>query len=244
MALPKRQIKDEEQRKIFGKIFDNLVIQDLFKLKAKGIYDTYGGLLEEGKESRILLVYKDEEPRIIKIYKIEAGNFKNMLRYLEGDERFKKIRERRRDIIYAWCKKEYHNLLIAKKVGISSPEPYDYIHNIIAMEMLGENAPYPQLKDIVLSKPEKVLKNILSQIEILLKKGKLVHGDISEFNILIDSKERPYFIDFGQAVLTSHPFAKEFLKRDIKNLINYFYKEYNIENDADEIYARMCNGVF
>jgi len=44
--------------------------------------------------------------------------------------------------------------------------------------------------------------------------------------------------------LVSHPSAKDFLKRDIKNLINYFHKEYDIEKDFEEIYAKISEGAF
>ncbi len=244
MALPKRQLKDEEQRKIFSKVFDNLAVEDLFKLKVRGYFDTYERMWKEGKESKILIVKKDDSYRIIKIYKIEAGGFKNMLKYLQGDERFRKVRDRRRDIIYAWCKKEFHNLMIAHKIGINSPEPYAYIHNILVMELLGDENPYPQLKEVSLDNPEKTFRSIIKNIETLVKKGKLVHGDISEFNILVDDKEKPYLIDFAQSVLISHPYAKEFLERDIRNIVSYFNSEYGLNVDFEETYQKIAGGVF
>jgi len=74
------------------------VIHDLFKLKTKGIYESYVRLINEGKESKVLLV-KDKEGKlkVIKIYKIEASNFKNMWYYIEGDERFKRIGKGKRE---------------------------------------------------------------------------------------------------------------------------------------------------
>ncbi len=244
MALPKRQIKDAEQRKIFGKVFDELAVRDLFKIKSKGIFDTYKGIIKEGKESRILLVYKENEPRIIKIYKIEAGNFKHLHAYLQEDERFRHVKGNRRAIMYAWCKKEYHNLQIAINSGVNAPKPYYYLHNIIAMEMIGKEKPYPQLKYVSLDKPLKVLDNLLSQLKNLANKGNLVHGDISEFNILVDDKEIPYIIDFAQGVLVTNPFAKEMAVRDIKNLINYFNKQYGIDYDFEDVFRKVYKGVF
>jgi RIO kinase 1 len=47
----------------------------------------------------------------------------------------------------------------------------------------------------------------------------------------------PYFIDFGQAVVTRHPNAILFLQRDIKNILNYFRKNYCIEKDYSKVYG-------
>ena len=140
MALPKRRIKTQEQRKIEDKIFDELLLKDLFYLKSKGYFEDYYKTINEGKESKILLVGdKEGNARVLKIYKIEAGGFRNMWKYLKGDERFNKIKQNRRDIIYAWTKKEYHNLKIINELGIPSPIPFFFIRNILVMSFLGKD---------------------------------------------------------------------------------------------------------
>jgi RIO kinase 1 len=73
----------------------------------------------------------------------------------------------------------------------------------------------------------------------MYKKAELVHGDISAFNVLIH-KNKPYIIDLGQGILTEHPNALEYLKRDIKNIVRYF-KKYNIRADENKIYKKIVN---
>jgi len=68
-------------------------------------------------------------------------------------------------------------------------------------------------------------------------KANLVHCDLSPFNILY-YKEKPYLIDLGQAVLLDHPHAIEFLKRDIKNICQYFQR-YKLNNDPVEIFENI-----
>jgi RIO kinase 1 len=56
----------------------------------------------------------------------------------------------------------------------------------------------------------------------LYRDARLVHADLSEYNILIDEQGDPVFIDMGQSVLTDHPRAQEFLRRDVSNIIKFF----------------------
>ncbi len=245
MALPKRRLKTQEERKIYEKIFDNLTIRDLFKLKAKKIYESFIRFINEGKESKVLLVSSDEGLRVIKIYKVEASSFKRMWYYLEGDERFKRIGKGKRDVVYAWCKKEYYNLEIAYNLGLNVPKPIHFIRNIVVMEFIGdeEGREAPQLRRVKLENPEEFFKNLIDQIKRLVRIGKLVHADLSEFNVLV-KYNNPYIVDFGQAVLISHPKAKEFFERDINNITHYFKKYYNLDIDSDIIKKEIGRGIF
>jgi RIO kinase 1 len=65
-------------------------------------------------------------------------------------------------------------------------------------------------------------------IKTLYDKAELVHGDISEYNILVPNGY-PVLIDFAQAVTKEHPQSREFLQRDVENLNNYFVTTYNIK---------------
>ena len=102
------------------------------------------------------------------------------------------------------------------------------------MEFLGEDMrPAPRLKEIELDNPEKGLKEILKSVKKLYNGEKLVHGDLSEYNIQI-WKNRPYLIDFSQSVIKNHPNAQKMLERDVENILNYFEKKYEIKKDKKE----------
>ena len=82
---------------------------------------------------------------------------------------------------------------------------------------------------------EKIFRKVTENIRKLYKK-KLVHGDLSEYNILNHNNE-PVFIDFSQATTTDSPNAAELLKRDVKNICNFFGKY--IEADEKEVLKKI-----
>ena len=82
--------------------------------------------------------------------------------------------------------------------------------------------------------PKEIFDTLIDFISKMYKKAKLVHGDLSAYNILMHENQ-PYLIDLGQGVLVEHPNAHDFLKRDIHNIVSYF-KKLNIQSDENNIY--------
>ena len=96
--------------------------------------------------------------------------------------------------------------------------------NILIMSFLGEGeCPFPQLRSVELEDPGAIYASVIGMIDILYKKAELVHGDLSEFNILYH--DHPYLIDMGQSVTRDHPRALQFLMRDIRNMNRFFKKK-------------------
>ena len=102
------------------------------------------------------------------------------------------------------------------------------------MELIGnKDNPAPRLKDLPPKNPEKFYSTLREDLQRMHQKD-IVHGDLSEYNIL-NNKEEPVIIDFSMGVLTDHPLADEFLRRDLKNVSRYFRK-YGIKEDEEELY--------
>ena len=105
------------------------------------------------------------------------------------------------------------------------------------MEYIGDAAKSaPMLKDVLLRNPQKIFDEIIGFITRMYK-IKIVHADLSAFNILM-FRQKPYIIDVGQGVLLDHPSSSEFLKRDIHNIVHYF-KKYDIEGNEREIFEKL-----
>ncbi|MEM7820106.1 MAG: serine protein kinase RIO, partial [Candidatus Aenigmatarchaeota archaeon] len=181
-------------------------------------------------------------PIAIKVYAVAAANFKRMHPYLIGDPRFAHVKSDRRSIVYAWATKEYKNLQKAANAGVACPTPIAVRANVLVMSFLGEGGvSYPRLSDIKLENYQNVFENVVNNMKLLYQKAKIVHGDLSEFNILLGDK--PYMIDFSQSVVLNHPQADEWLRRDVENVCKYFSK-HGVTAEAAQVYQLITNKSF
>jgi len=221
-----KKIDQSKKRAVIESVFDERTIFHLNKLLVNGPLERVVGVISAGKEANVYLAYDTKGKEVaIKIYKIDSNTSRWMRKYIVGDPRFKKIPHNVSKVIFLWASKEFKNLKRAYKVGLSVPEPIYIRNNILIMEYIGfESIPAPLLKDIKKPKePLNLFSEILNFIKQLYKKAKLVHGDLSEFNILYHN-QKPVVIDISQAVAIQHPKAEVYLARDIKNIFNYFTK--------------------
>lgn len=227
-------------RKTWGGVFDDMAIQAMHKLMKQGHITEIRGAIKQGKESVVLNGTGKNGPTAIKVYAIEAANFKRMWPYLAEDPRFKNIKKDKRSIITAWARKEYKNLERARKAGINCPEPLAIRNNILVMSFIGDDfIPAPRLTDSETENPQELADKVIGFVKLLYKEAKLVHGDLSEFNILIWNNE-PYIIDFSQSVVTEHPNARQFLERDVKNVCRYF-KKIGAECNPEEVLKEVLS---
>ena len=221
-----KKIDQTKKRATVDSVFDERMYLNINKLLKTGHLNRIEGIISAGKEANVYLAYGENNREVaIKIYKIDSNTSRWMRNYIIGDPRFKKIPHNVSKIIFLWASKEFKNLKRAYKAGLSVPEPIYIKNNVLIMEYIGFGSiPAPKLKDIKFPKePIKLLNEILGFIKTLYQNAKLVHGDLSEFNILYHN-QKPIVIDISQAVTTDHPKAEVYLVRDIKNVFNYFDK--------------------
>ncbi|MBA7712846.1 hypothetical protein ES703_121836 [subsurface metagenome] len=221
-----KKIDQSKKRAVIESVFDERTIFSLNKLLVNGPLERIEGVISAGKEANVYLAYDHNGKEVaIKIYKIDSNTSKWMRNYIVGDPRFKKIPHNVSKIIFLWASKEFKNLKRAYKADLRVPKPLFIRNNILIMEYIGfESIPAPVLKDIKNPKePLNLFNEVLSFIKLLYQKAKLVHGDLSEFNILYHN-QRPVVIDISQAVAIQHPKAEVYLARDIKNIFRYFDK--------------------
>lgn len=232
--------RDSEAKKNFENVFNRETLLSLYDLADKGHFKVLYGIVKAGKESNICIAEsKDGKKLAVKIYMVEASKFKRMRKYLMGDPRFRGIKNNRRSIIFNWCKKEFKNLKKARNATLDVPEPLAFKKNVLIMDFLGEEMnPAPRLKDVELENPEKGLEKIIESVKKLYRQEKLIHGDLSQYNILI-WKGKIWIIDLSQGVLKSHPAAEELLERDVENILKYFRKNYNLKRDKNKILGEI-----
>jgi len=233
------RIKDSSSREVFSDVFDTATLKALYELARKGYIDAMGGSVSTGKESNIFHAISKEKGEVgVKIYMMSTANFQAMKDYIIGDPRFEGIKKSKNDIILAWAKKEFKNLQRAKDAGVRVPEPYITRRNILLMEFIGKDGvAMPQLKDAKITQEDATLffKKVLEYMTLLYRDAKLIHADLSEYNILVDiDTMSPVIIDMGQSVTTDHSNAEMFLKRDIVNIARFFRK-LNVNVNEDEM---------
>lgn len=165
----------------------------------------------------------------IKIFKTTLNEFKNREIYIKYDYRFRYRfkKQNPRKYIRVWAEKEMENLKRMKKYGILCPTVVTLKKHILVMKLIGTNGvPAPQLREANLSQEK--LASCYRQIMLVMRKlfqeCKLVHADLSEYNILY-SNDRVYLIDVSQAVEKDHPFSLEFLRRDCKSVSVFFERK-------------------
>ncbi len=233
----------KEQKKVGDVVTDERTLQNLRKLFSRGMVSEIEFLIATGKEADVYVAKSGEALKeqfvALKIFRIETSSFAKRIDYITGDPRFGKIKSDIYNIALTWCKKEYGNLKIAYDAGVAVPKPHGFVGNMLGMEFIGDEhgTPSKRLKDTELKDPEKVLTKILENVK-RLNAVNLVHADLSEYNILMKDGE-PYLIDMGQAVMLGHPKYRDFMERDIINILYHFRKKYGIEKDHEAVLKGM-----
>jgi RIO kinase 1 len=216
--------KRSEQYDALEEVFDRSTLMIIYGFMNKGTIDEIHGVVSAGKESRVYWGRNKQGREIaIKIYLTLSAEFrKGIMKYIEADPRFKGVRKDTRSLIFAWAQKEFKNLQQATAARVRVPRPIAIKNNVLVMEFIGKDgANAPSMKELPPKNPERLYKIILSYIQRLYRTAELVHGDLSEYNIMIWNGH-PVLFDVSQAVPVSHPMADFLLRRDLTNLNKFF----------------------
>ncbi|KAK5170297.1 Serine/threonine-protein kinase rio1 [Saxophila tyrrhenica] len=179
--------------------------------------------------------------RAIKVYKTSILVFKDRDKYVQGEYRFRQgyNKSSNRAMVKLWAEKEYRNLRRLRAAGIPCPEAIYLKAHVLVMSFLGDRKgwPAPRLRDFeftntagdtdkddeVLSKWRSLYLELLGYVRKMYQTCRLVHADLSEYNILYHAQEqRLYIIDVSQSVEHDHPRSLEFLRMDVRNVTDFF----------------------
>ncbi len=200
-----------------------------------GLVDEVIRQLMSGKEATVYVVRCGGEIRCAKVYKeAEKRSFRQSTDYTEG-RRVKNSRRARameKGSSYgrkaqeeAWQSAEVDALYRLAAAGVRVPTPYNFHEGVLLMELLTDSAgnAAPRLNDLALG--AEVARDyhriLIAQVVRMLCAG-IIHGDLSEYNVLVDS-HGPVIIDLPQAINASaNNQAQQLLLRDVQNLAAYF----------------------
>uniref|UniRef100_A0A453EFZ0 Serine/threonine-protein kinase RIO1 n=1 Tax=Aegilops tauschii subsp. strangulata TaxID=200361 RepID=A0A453EFZ0_AEGTS len=201
----------------------------LFKMLNRGVFNNINGCISTGKEANVYHATKTDGSELaIKVYKTSVLVFKDRDRYVQGDYRFRHgyCKHNPRKMVKTWAEKEMRNLLRVRAEGIRCVTPLLLRLHVLVMEFIGKGGwAAPRLKDAALSddKLRETYFEIVTTMRTLYQKCKLVHGDLSEYNILY-FEGHLYIIDVSQSVDLDHPSALDFLKEDCLHVNDFFKK--------------------
>lgn len=200
-----------------------------------GLVDEVIHSLKSGKEAAVYVVRSEGEIRCAKVYK-EANKrgFHKQALYREGRKvrssrqaramgnRTRYGRKQQEDV---WQNTEVDALYRLAAAGVRVPRPYNFIDGVLLMELIADEdgAAAPRLNDLELTSAEALKYHdlLIKEVVKMLSVG-VVHGDLSEFNVLIDS-HGPVIIDLPQAIdAAANNNAARMLERDVSNLAAYF----------------------
>lgn len=196
----------------------------LYRLMNHGVIAELQHPIRQGKESLVLhALAPDGRELAVKVHTSRVFGEREKKQYLFGDWRLRHAKHhitQRTETI--WAEKELRNLARLEKAGVPAPRPVAFDENVVVMSFIGENGEAArQLNTQGDSDYPRIAADLLASIKLMVTRAKLVHGDLSPYNILI-WKEDPYLIDLSQAVLTTHPDATLLIQRDLSKLEAFF----------------------
>jgi len=204
-------------------VFDEHTNRVIYKLITQGHFRGLESPIFIGKESNVFsALTNDGRKVIVKIYRLETCDFNRMYDYIKADPRFINLQKKRRQIIFAWVQREYRNLFKAREGNVKVPIPIAFSKNVLVEEFIGKKEAARMLKDAIPKNKKDFFNKIIENMKNLYK-AKMVHADLSAFNIL-NYDEVPYFIDMSQTTTLENARAEEFLKRDVRNICIFFNK--------------------
>jgi len=229
----RKRIKNTEQFKVEASVFDDATLGALYKLVQDGYIDAFGGPISTGKEANVYTALAPDGEVAVKVYRINASDFRQMREYLDGDPRFEGIGSDKKKVVVAWTKKEFANLKRAQRAGVRVPDPIAIERNVLVMEYLGgEDGRAKRLNEVDIENPRTAYEVVREYMRRLYRAG-LVHGDLSEYNVIVHEGEL-CVLDLGQAVTVHHPNSREFLERDCYNVAAFFTGR-GLEVDEDAL---------
>lgn len=224
-----------------------------------GVIDEVIGQLMSGKEATVYTVRCGSEVRCAKVYKEAAKrSFKKAVQYQEG----RKVRNSRRARAMdkgskygrkqqeeTWQNAEVDALYLLANAGVRVPTPYGCFDGVLLMELVSDDDGNvaPRLGDVAMDE-EQALEDhaVVMQYVVMMLCAGIVHGDLSEFNVLVDDYG-PVIIDLPQAVdASANNNAESMLARDIANMTTYygqFAPQLLGSNYAKEIWALYQDGA-
>lgn len=216
-----------------------LDILALDSLVNRGLIQAIGERVNVGKESDIYEALSPSGMRLaLKFYRIGRTSFRQTARLRP----YRTERE-----IHTWmdesklsAQREFKALVELSRLTEYVPKPVGYNRHAVLIEYIEGQELY---KTKTLNNPQAFLDGIIQVIYIAYNNVGIVHGDLSEYNVIVAyPDEKPVIIDWPQYVYKEHPMAYKLLERDIRYIARYFEKTFKVKINVAETIKRIAEG--
>jgi len=211
----------------------------LDSLVNRGLIQAVGEKVNVGKEADVYEVLSPSGARLaLKLYRIGRTSFRQTARLRHY------VAERD---LHTWmdesklsAQREFKALVELSRHTNYVPKPVGYSRHAVLTEFV-EGLELYKVK--ALGDPEGFLSRLLEAIGVAYNRVGIVHGDLSEYNILVAyPDERPVIIDWPQYAYREHPLAMRLLERDVRYVARYFEKNFGVKIDVSEAIRRIVSG--
>lgn len=207
--------------------YDCLALNALVK---SGAVDAIGAPLGMGKESDVYQGLRGKRRVTLKFHRIGRISFRQTRRargFVADRAHTAWIYQSR-----LAAEREFQALRLAYRCKVSVPRPIAQNRHVVVMGLIRGL----ELNDVgEIDRPEIVLNNILFNVRKAYLEARLIHGDLSEFNVLVRTNGTVQIIDWPQSVRADHPNAADLLKRDVENVLRFFRRRFRTVYDVESV---------
>jgi RIO kinase 2 len=216
---------------------DTLAINALVKAN---IIEAFGKQLGVGKESDVYdALTPDGRQVALKFHRLGRTSFKKTKLKRDYTVKYSYTPDWHRQSSIA-AKKEFVALKLLYPKGVAVPEPIKQVRHVLVMGMIEGAELYRYLE---LSDAQAVLDEILVNVRKAYRDVKIIHGDLSAFNVILKPNQHVLIIDWPQNVSVNHPNAKEILERDLQNVLTFFQRKYGLKNKLEYVLAYVTENT-
>jgi RIO kinase 2 len=215
--------------------YDCLAINALVKA---GILESLGKPLGVGKESDVYDALTQNGERVaVKFHRLGRTSFRQTRR-LRGYL----LNRRHASWLYQSrlaAEREIEALRLVYPCGVSVPKPVGHNRHVVVMGMIDGECLF---RIAELTNPKAILSEILENVRKAYIEADVIHGDLSEFNVVLTHDWNVLIIDWPQFIRTDHPNAEMILKRDLWNILKFFRRKFGVTKDLDEALSYVKKG--
>ncbi|MEM1586829.1 MAG: serine/threonine-protein kinase RIO2 [Candidatus Bathyarchaeia archaeon] len=216
--------------------YDCLALNALVKA---GILNSLGSPLGVGKESDVYdALTQSGERAAVKFHRLGRTSFRQTRRL-----RVYVLEKRHITWLYQSrlaAEREFEALKLVYPCGVSVPKPIAQNRHVVVMGMIEGDCLF---RFSSLPDPESILDEIIENVRLAYIKAGVVHGDLSEYNVIISPSWHTLIIDWPQFVRSNHPGAEMLLRRDISNIIKFFGRKYGVVRNLSDLLEQVKSPI-